>query len=168
VTRDLVLVRHAMPEIVGGVSPEWWHLGPEGRAAARALAARLDRQPRVVTSHEVKARETAEEIVVARGGTLALDRRLGEVARPLAPDGETDRALARRYLGGEALDGWEPHAEVVARFAAAATDAEVVVTHGLAMTLYLAPSDPVRFWEELTFPDAWRYSALAGHLRRVH
>ena len=38
------------------------------------------------------------------------------------------------------------------------------VTHGLAMTLYLGAD--MRFWEALTFPDAW--SALAGHLRRVH
>jgi broad specificity phosphatase PhoE len=165
---DIVLVRHAMPEIVAGVSPAWWHLGSEGRAAARELAARLDRAPRVVTSHEVKARETAEEIVIARGGTLALDPRLGEVARPLAPDAETHRALARRYVGGEALDGWEPQADVVTRFAAAVADAEVVVTHGLAMTLYLGVSDPQAFWEALRFPDAWRYSALAGQLRRVH
>ncbi len=40
----------------------------------------------------------------------------------------------------------------------------IVVTHGLAMTLYLGETVP--FWEALRFPDAW--SALAGHLRRVH
>jgi broad specificity phosphatase PhoE len=164
---DLVLVRHAMPEIVAGVSPAWWHLGSEGRAAARELAARLDPAARVVTSHEVKARETAEEIVIASGGTLALDPRLGEVARPLAPDGETHRALARRYVGGEALAGWEPHAQVIERFSAAVEGAEVVVTHGIVMTLYLRPDDPVRFWDDLRFPDAWRYSALAGELRRI-
>jgi broad specificity phosphatase PhoE len=163
----MIIVRHAMPEIVGGVSPQWWHLGADARAAARALAARLDGAPRVVASHEVKARETAEEIVVARGGMLAIDPRLGEVARPLAPDGETHRTLARRYVGGEALAGWEPHAQVIERFSTAVEGAEVVVTHGIVMTLYLRPDDPVQFWEELAFPDAWRYSALTGELRRI-
>jgi broad specificity phosphatase PhoE len=157
----VILVRHAMPEVVPGVAPERWELGPEGRAAARALAARLDGRE-VVSSDEPKAIQTAEEIAAHLGAELTLDARLREVARP----GEWDpgyRARAARYAGGEALDGWEPHAEVVARMAAAARG-DIVVTHGLALTLYAG--ETAEFWAALSFPDAW--SALAGELRRVH
>ena len=161
----MLLIRHAMPERVQGVPSEHWRLGDEGRAAARDLAERLDPDLRIVSSAEPKAIATAEELIAVRGGTIAVDERLGEVQRPPRWDGGYYER-ARRYVGGEAIDGWEPHAEVVDRFAAAARDAGVVVTHGLAMTLYLAPADPVRFWDELAFPDAW--SALAGQLRRVH
>jgi hypothetical protein len=114
----VILVRHAMPEVLPGVAPQLWELGESGRAAAG------DRPP------------------------SAWD------------DGY--REVARRNVAGEALDGWEPHAAVIERVAAAAAG-DVVVTHGLAMTLYLGAG--ARFWEELRFPDAW--SALAGQLRRI-
>jgi broad specificity phosphatase PhoE len=158
----VILVRHAMPEVVPGIAPHLWELGPEGRAAARKLAAALPAGATIVTSEEPKALQTAEEIVAVRGGTLYVDRQLREATRPTAWD-DGYREQARRYVGGELLDGWEPHAAVIERFTAAARG-DIVVTHGLAMTLYLGAD--VRFWEELTFPDAW--SALAGHLRRVH
>jgi broad specificity phosphatase PhoE len=143
----LILVRHAMPELDPAVPHHDWHLGPAGRAAARELGARLPREGRVVSSDEPKARETAEEL----GLPLRLDARLREVARP-AVWRDDYRDLARRYVGGEAIDGWEPHDAVIARLRAAAT-ADIVVTHGLAMTLFLGES--VSFWEELRFPDAW-------------
>ncbi len=156
----MILVRHAMPDVVPGVAPHLWELGPEGRAATRDLARHLDGGC-VVSSDEPKALQTAEEIVAVCGGEIVVDARLREAARPTDWD-QDYRARAARYVGGEALPGWEPHEQVVARFAAAARG-DIIVTHGLAMTLYLGES--VRFWEELRFPDAW--SALAGHLRRV-
>jgi broad specificity phosphatase PhoE len=157
----VILVRHAMPEVVPGVPPHEWELGPEGRAVARALAAALPSEPQVISSDEPKALQTAEEIVAVRGGTLIVDHRLAEARRPTEWD-QDYRARAARYVGGEALAGWEPHDAVIERFAAAA-NGDIIVTHGLAMTLYLGQG--VAFWEELRFPDAW--SALAGHLRRV-
>jgi broad specificity phosphatase PhoE len=162
----LLLVRHAIPERIRGVPAEDWHLGDEGRAAARALAGRLDRDLRLVASDEPKAVETAEELIAVRGGTLAIDARLREVARPPLWDGGY-RERAQAYVGGEPVDGWEPHEQVIARFAAAAADAEAVVAHGLAMSLYLPVADRVAFWQDLRFPDAWRLSALARQLRRV-
>jgi broad specificity phosphatase PhoE len=154
----VILVRHAMPEVVPGLPPAEWHLGDEGRAAARALARRIGPVGEIVTSDEPKAVETAYLL----GGTIRRDRRLREVDRPPVWDDGYEHT-ARRYLEGAPIPGWEPRDAVVERMAAAAT-ADVVVTHGLAMTLYLG--EGVRFWEELRFPDAW--SALAGHLRRVH
>jgi broad specificity phosphatase PhoE len=162
----VILVRHAMPELDPAVPHHEWRLGEAGRAAARELAVRLPRDASVVASDEPKARETAEEIA---GGPVHLEPGLREVERPAAWRADY-RDLARRYVAGESLEGWEPHDVVVARFAAAAEGAEVVVTHGLAMTLWLAAEglveDRVTFWEQIRFPDAW--SALAGHLRRVH
>jgi len=161
----VILVRHAMPEVVPGAPPTEWELGADGLAAARALAARLDGD-QVVSSDEPKARQTAAEIAVGRD--LRLDARLREAERPGGWDPDY-RARAARYVGGEALAGWEPHAAVIARVGAAARG-DIVVTHGLALTLWLASTglvgDATRFWEELRFPDAW--SALAGELRRVH
>jgi broad specificity phosphatase PhoE len=154
----VILIRHAMPERVPGVPPREWHLGEEGRAAARTLAALLPSGARIVSSDEPKAVETAEQL----GGTVTVDPRLREVGRPSAWD-DGYRDTARRYIAGERLAGWETHDDVVERFRSAATG-DIVVTHGMAMTLYL--SEGVRFWEALTFPDAW--SALAGELRRVH
>lgn len=158
----MILVRHALPELDPAVPPREWHLGPAGRAAARELAARLPRDAQLVSSDEPKARETAEEIVAVRGGEIVVDARLREAVRPTGWD-QDYRGEARRYLAGERLGGWEPRVEVAARMRAAARG-DIVVTHGLAMTLFLGES--VAFWEQLRFPDAW--SALAGHLRRVH
>jgi broad specificity phosphatase PhoE len=151
-----------MPEVVPGVAPELWELGPEGRAAARDLARHLD-GGRVVSSDEPKALQTAAEIAAHLGTELEPDARLREATRPTDWDAGY-REKARRYVGGEALEGWEPHAAVIERVTSAARG-DIVVTHGLAMTLFLAPPDPREFWAGLRFPDAW--SALAGQLRRV-
>jgi broad specificity phosphatase PhoE len=153
----VILVRHAMPEIVRDVPPDEWHLGAAGRAAARELADRLPHGPRVVSSDEPKARETAEEIAAVCGGSVTVDARLREAARPTAWDPDY-RTNARRYLAGEALAGWEDHAAVARRVAEAAQNADIAVTHGLAITLLLGES--ISFWEQLRFPDAW--SARTG------
>jgi broad specificity phosphatase PhoE len=63
-----------MPEVVPGVAPHLWELGETGRAAARALAARLE-GGRVVASDEPKALQTAEEIVAVCGGEIVADAR---------------------------------------------------------------------------------------------
>ena len=154
----MIFVRHAMPEVVPGLPPAEWHLGEEGRAAARALARRIGPVAEIVTSDEPRAVETAYLL----GGTIRRDPRLREVERPPAWD-DAYRDTARRYLEGEAIPGWEPRAGVIARMEQAATEADVVVTHGLALTLHLRQSPT--FWGALRFPDAW--SALAGELRRV-
>src|SRR4051794_16812313 len=109
----LVLVRHAMPAIEPGVPADRWELGPQGRAAARALAATLPRVGVVVRGDEPKARQTAEAIVAVNGGTIRTDPRLRETRAPHAWRADfPDRA--RAYVGGAELPGWEPQAEVVA------------------------------------------------------
>jgi broad specificity phosphatase PhoE len=169
---SLVLVRHAMPDMTDDHA-DTWHLGPSGRAAARRLAATLPRNALVVTSDEAKARETAEEVVAARGGTIRVDARVAEAARPFEWS-EDYRERARRYVSGTNHTGWEPHDEVVRRFDAAVREAFevagssplVLVDHGLAMTLWLhgagAIEDAGAFWDALAFPDAWDVSLRGG------
>jgi broad specificity phosphatase PhoE len=170
---DLVLVRHAMPAVDPHTSPSTWHLTPSGRQASRLLARSLPTDAFVVSSTEPKAVETAQEIQSVTGGAMLTDDRFVEVARP---DAWLDdhRILARSYLTGQPHDGWEPHAEVASRFRGAViqnlerADGQplVVVTHGQAMTIWLAAEaslgDPAQFWAGLEFPDAWRLSATDG------
>ncbi len=161
----LVLVRHAMPVVEPAVSSELWQLGNEGRSAAKALRPRLAQPAYLVASDEPKAIQTLQEL--ASRLDVATDPGFREVRRPHAWSADY-ASLARAYVEGLRHDGWEDHADVVGRFAAAvarhATIAAarrhplVIGTHGLAPTVWLAsimPLDPspATFWERLTFPD---------------
>jgi len=158
-----------MPLLVEGVHPVEWHLDQEGRQAARAGANGLEVGEGIgalVSSSEPKALETAEEIGARWSADVETDDRLREAERPWVGPGY--RAMAHRYLRGEALEGWEPHAEVASRMGAAVTAASerangqalVVVSHGLALSVHLGDRlgpefDQESFWSRLAFPDAW-------------
>lgn len=173
-----MLVRHAMPEIRRDLPPERWHLDAEGKAAARELAQVLPVRPLLITSPEPKARETAEELLAVRAGSLRLDERLSEARRDAPYRGLDDyRRLAEAYVSGVAHPGWEPRAAVAARVAAAVQDgraaagrrALVIVSHGLALTSWLTVEtgveDPAAFWAGFRLPDAWRVAG--GRAERV-
>lgn len=174
----LVLVRHALPLIEPTVPAAEWRLGPDGREASRRLAAALPEQALVITSTEPKARETGRLLCGAHGlsGEVITDDRLVEV-RGTETWVSDHRALARAYVTGSVLTGWEEPAAVAARFGAAVSAAigvardrsTVLVTHGQAMTTWLRATgrcqDPGAFWESLTYPDAW--SVEGPLLRRL-
>jgi broad specificity phosphatase PhoE len=165
----ITYVRHAMAVQAEDVHPTGWRLDEAGRADARKLAERLEVAPaigRLVASTEPKALETGEAIAARWGSEVVPDERLREAVRPWVGPGY--RALVHRYLRGEQHDGWEPHAEVAARMAAALDDAlaaaggrpVVAVGHGLALSLHLGDRlgpdfDRQSFWSSLAFPDAW-------------
>jgi broad specificity phosphatase PhoE len=165
----LTYVRHAMPAVTADVPSTEWHLDAANREAARIWAERLEVGGGIgalVTSTEPKAVETAVAIGECWSATPALDERLREAHRPWIGTGY--RAVAHRYLRGELPEGWEPHAEVAERMAAAVHDAlaaaggkpAVVVSHGLALAVHLgdrlgADFDRESFWSRLAFPDAW-------------
>jgi broad specificity phosphatase PhoE len=158
-----------MPHVAEGTPASEWHLDAESRRAADAAADGLELDSGVgvvVTSTEPKAVETAAAVSRRWSVRVEHDDRLREVVRPWIGAGY--RAMAHRYLRGEVLDGWEPHAEVAERVAAAVDDAvaraaeaaTVVVTHGLALSLHLghelgADFDRESFWSRLAFPDSW-------------
>jgi broad specificity phosphatase PhoE len=93
-----------------------------------------------VSSPEPKARQTLEPC-----GKVIIDHRLVEVAR-VEPYDHDFRARRLAYVTGTDHPGWEPRAEVIARFDASirqmlgyASDRRLVLaTHGMAMTVWLA------------------------------
>ncbi|MBI5948249.1 MAG: histidine phosphatase family protein [Chloroflexi bacterium] len=189
-SRGLIFVRHAMPEVVPGVSSTLWRLGESAREDCVLLAHALDlplASP-ILASGQPKVDETAAIIAMRRGLTTRVDPRVREVEQPAAWFDGDYRTVAAAYLAGDNPHGWEPREHVAARFAAAVDQAMaadgtgdvVVVNHGLAMSLYLAALTPVireggggrefdlvAFWRGLTFPDAWRYDPAATELERL-
>lgn len=180
----VILVRHAMPQVVPGVSSTLWQLGEPALEDCALLAHALPGTlaPVVLTSPQPKVRQTAGVLALRRGLDVIDDALLREVEQGA---GWVDdyRSLAARYLergpAGEATD-WEPPERVTTRFAAAVGAAiehnagspgdVVVVTHGLAMSLWLASRariDLVPFWKALTFPDAWHLEMETGELHHL-
>ena len=178
--RGVILVRHALPEVVPGLSSKLWVLGESAKEDCVLLAHALppDLAPILVASGVPKANETAMVLALRLGLTVESDPRVAEVDQPTTWFEGDYRAVAAEYLRGSNPHAWEPHHGVVARFAAAVeerlgtllTGDLVVVNHGLAMSLYLASRaavDLVPFWEALTFPDAWRLDLESGELSHL-
>jgi len=163
----LYLVRHASVTVRAALPPAQWHLSPEGRAAAGALAdAPFWSGVRGIhASAEPKAIGTAQRIAARHGLPLRIEPELREVERPWQDAGYAE--TARRYLAGEAVAGWEARAEALARvrgciesILARHAGLEVaVVSHGLALTLYLSDllgldgEASHRLWSAIGFPD---------------
>ena len=172
----LHLVRHAevtpRPELPG---PSWL-LSAAGREAAERLGASDRWAPcaAVYTSPEPKAVATAQRIAAPPGLPLRIDRDLREVdGRPWSDDYRGD---VRRYLAGEAVAGWEPRdealarvREAVARIASAGEEA-AIVSHGLVLTLYLADLQSLdadatfALWSSVRFPDVALVDVAAGRV----
>jgi len=187
----VIFVRHAMPDVIPGVAPALWRLGEHAKEdcvlLAHALPAHLG-SPIVTSAHE-KARETAVILGLRRGLEHVIDTRLRETEAPDAWVEGDFAAVVGAYLEGTVAAGWEPHEAVVARIREALVEGAarvpphedlVVVTHGRAMSLYLAslappvitgrttePFEVGRFWRGLGFPDAWRLDAATNTLTRV-
>src|SRR5262245_4479007 len=165
-----------MPEFGPDQPPDEWELSEDGRAAAAALTRLLPAGSRLVGSNEPKAWQTLEP-----AGSVVRDPRLNEIARIGEPWEGDFQAWRRSYVSGVDHPGWEPRAEVAARFGAGVTDhleaasttgsVLVVASHGMAMTLWLTAriglADPGEFWAGLRFPDAHLVDLRAGTVRRL-
>ena len=171
----LVLVRHARPVVVPGAPPETWELDERAREDCVLLAHTLRdlELPAIVSSPEPKARQTAAVLGLRLGVPVAEDAAFREAARP-SEWVDDYRAAAPAYLASGGDSRWEPHTAVVVRFAAAIERARkanpgrdlVVVSHGLAITLYLDALglvDPIPFWDTLTLPAAWEATNDTAH-----
>jgi broad specificity phosphatase PhoE len=167
---ELILVKHALPEIVPDIPARSWRLGDEGRARSVRLATCLlkHRPDVVVTSDEPKAIETGEIIA----------RTLGIRLRHAAGLHEHDRSTAR-YLGEDdfqqtmesffrvpdtLLFGSETANQARDRFgraivqvlAAFPDETVAVVSHGTVMTLFVSDIEgiePFPFWKRLGLPS---------------
>jgi len=140
---SLILVRHALPEVERGVSSKLWGLSEASREDCVLLAHALPKTVcSVWSSHERKARETADVLGLRLGLPVEIDSGFAEVDRPSVWDRDY-REVAAGYLGGVVEEGWERAVVVVDRFSAAIANASagadgdvVIVNHGLAMTLW--------------------------------
>jgi len=166
----MIFIRHSTPLIDPAMPARDWVLSAEGHVAAAALADRLVRHGigTVVSSDEPKARQTAEAIASTLRVPLALDRDLREHERAnvgYLQRSEFEAGIASFFAQPEELAfGDETADQVFARFSAAVRrSAEpnrgtiALVTHGTALTLYLARTTgiaPLPFWRSLTLPMA--------------
>lgn len=166
----LILIRHSTPQIDQTVPARDWVLSAEGHAAAKALAARLTDYgvDAVISSDEPKARQTAEAIATTLQLPLELDRDLREHERTntgYLPRPEFEAGIARFFAQPDELAfGEETAGQVFSRFSAAversmkqSRGTVALVTHGTALTLYLARTTgiaPLPFWRSLTLPMA--------------
>lgn len=177
----VILVRHAMPEVVRGVANRLWRLSESSREDCVLMAHHLGLPSGgtpVYSSDEPKAEETAAVLALRLGRETVVDARFGEVDRPTTWDGDYCE-MAAAYVGGEPQDGWEAHEAVRRRFTAGVSVALerangadiIIVNHGMALTLYLATVvniDAVAFWRALAFPDAWAVDPATGVLEHLY
>jgi broad specificity phosphatase PhoE len=164
----LYLIRHSAVTIQED-KPGWsWHLSPEGRALADALAgeAYWSELAAIHTSPEPKAVGTAQRIAARHELPLYIEPDLREVGgRPWVSEGYRD--LVQRYLGNEDLPDWEPHAAVRKRVRACVEGINSghvdqpagIVSHGLALTIFLTEllrldaAASFSLWSGLALPD---------------
>jgi broad specificity phosphatase PhoE len=167
----LILVKHAAPDVVPGVSSEQWRLSEQGRASCTALAEVLrEHQPSVIiSSEEPKARETAELVARELGVPTSAASGLHEHDRRGVPHMRSGEFISHvelmlrrrddRVLGHESAD------EALRRFRGALRDVlakhpeetVVIVSHGTVIALYIAEhtEDHTAFelWRKLGLPS---------------
>ena len=113
----------------------------------------------MASSPEAKAVDTATPVATALGAELRIEDDLREARRHAQPLGSRAAYVGTvsTYLRGEPLEGWEPVADVRRRMTEAiervltATSRDVaVVSHGLALSLFLGlvPEE----WERIPLP----------------
>jgi broad specificity phosphatase PhoE len=173
----VVFIRHAEPLVAIGTPGAQWPLTNEGKGAARLLGERVvGRSPvaLVWASPERKALQTAESAFPS-GPTRVRDE-LGEVRKPWYATTDDLREAVSRYVGGDAVEGWERHEDVTARLNLLQADISagerlVVVSHGVVLTTWLALygvlDDPFAFWSDLRTPDAWELDLEEKSLERI-
>ena len=169
-TRELILVKHSVPDIRLDRPAAEWNLTAEGRKRAAALAKRLAaHEPDVIgASREPKATETAEILARELGKPIAIFDGIHEQERrslELLPGGKFEAAVAALFAQPEELVfGEETAAEALARFRQAVdrvleireTGNIVLVSHGRVISLYVADCtgvEPYPFWRRLGLPS---------------
>lgn len=167
--RRLVLIKHALPEMIPSLPAHQWHLGAEGQRRARLLAGHMQnyRPAWIASSREPKALETAQIIADHLACPVTVVDGLQEHERDAYPFVAHERFvadIARVFAEPDiAVMGHETANQTRVRFAqtVAATiersDAEniLIVTHGTALTLYVAHLmgiAPFSLWQRLGLP----------------
>jgi broad specificity phosphatase PhoE len=176
----LILIRHAAPVQDPNVPPPQWPLSDEGRAATRALAARLKHLTPVaaVASPEVKALETVRILAEDLGLEVGADPAFAELHRPKWPfsDTATFEARVARLLENPhlSIEGAEPAGEAAARFSEGlfrhAARPLMVGTHGTILAAYLGLQTgrhDAELWKSLRLPEALILDAESRVIERI-
>lgn len=168
---QLLLVKHALPDIRPDIPSKRWLLGEEGRKQSLFLAERLRPYTPgiVITSDEPKAAETGEIVAKALSLPCHTVPNLHENDRTGVPyfDNPADlEAVANAFFGkpNERVFGGESADETRERFVIAVqgalephpTQTVVLVAHGTVNTLLVAAHNPV-----VPF-DLWKVWPLGG------
>lgn len=176
----LILVRHARPRIDPDAPRVEWLLTPDGMAAATGLADQLKAHAvtRVLSSPEPAALATTGLVARRLGLAIAVDDGLSEIGLPDLPVTAADayRASMRRVFAERASApfGGESADQALERFSAAlrrhADRPLMVMTHGVVMSLYLAPRlghDAYDLWQGLRTPEAVALDASDRPVSRI-
>jgi broad specificity phosphatase PhoE len=169
---NLILIKHASPQVVPGDPPERWHLSDEGRRLATVLGERLaampDRPAVVVSSDELKASETAEVIAGKLGVPMSTAPGLHEHDRSTVPQMRSGDFISMVELmlrkPAELVLGEETAAEAMERFDHAVSrvieqhrdQTIAVVSHGTVIAMFVArhTNRPAfQIWREMGLPS---------------
>src|SRR2546426_11570190 len=166
----LILVKHALPEIIPTLPANQWHLSEVGRTQCVLLADQLATYvpDALVSSSEPKALETAHLVAQKMHMSVQVADGLQEHDRSntpwLGPE-EFDRAVAAFFrhptelvLGCEtAQQASERFARTMAEITSQYAEQSVVVfTHGTVLTLFVARAtgmEPLALWKRLGLPS---------------
>jgi broad specificity phosphatase PhoE len=167
--RELILVRHSVPEIREHLPAGEWHLSQAGKQRAEQLADHLiPYQPEIViTSPEPKARETAE--ILSRRLQLSMQESNGlheheRISLPYLTQSEFESAVRDFFDNPDVLTfGSETANRAHERFSKAvnSTLSEydkskiVIVSHGTVIALFvsrLTGHSGFKIWSEMGLP----------------
>jgi broad specificity phosphatase PhoE len=181
---NLILVKHAMPQLEPDVPSREWRLSDAGREGATILAGRLAPYAPgvIVASTEPKATETAQIAAAQLGTTMTTRDGLQENDRTglgWLSTAELEARIARFFAEpGTLVMGHETADQAHARFAAAVDaicamhpdETVVIVAHGTVITLYVSRAtgiEPFPFWKRLGLPSFVVLSRPDPHIEAV-
>ena len=173
--RTLILVRHSESKLDPEVPPQQWILTKEGKQRCVPLSTKLaDYNPKgIVTSEEVKARETGEIVAKILGLPCITAQDIHEHRRKaggnLSPEAWQIMVASLFKSPSECIFGLETANQALERFSRAIYSimekqqgrSLAVVTHGTVMSLYyraLTGEDAYQFWCHLGLPAFYTVS----------
>ena len=171
--RQLILIKHAAPEVDPDVPPERWRLSDKGCAACVPLAASLltFKPSVIVSSEEAKASETAQLVADELGVPWETAPGLHEHDRSNVPHMRSAEFISTMELvfrkPQQLVLGRETATGALKRFRNALDDvlerhpqdrgAVAVVSHGTVIALLLAAQDPrqngFELWRRMQLPS---------------
>lgn len=166
----LILIRHSLPHFQPEVPASQWQLSEEGFRRASLIPQHLIpyNPSRIISSQELKARQTAQVIALALNLPIQVVPGLHEHERPQAA-GQTSSEQFETLLANffahpdQLIFGTESADQAYARFtntinqliSAYPQETLAIVTHGTVISLFVSHNcslDPFEFWKRLGLP----------------